>query len=129
MQAFNLFLTATVHVAFAHVFRPTRYGDGEIVAAAMKDKAKSSLHDYFDLIDRRMSDGRPYVHGDQHTISDPICGVLALARSRGPWTGRQVRTRRGASPTDGSPAGGAEGVGDGECRHCLSRVDSDRRKA
>lgn len=77
MQAFNLFLTATVHVAFAHVFRPTRYGDGEIVAAAMKDKAKSSLHDYFDLIDRRMSDGRPYVHGDRHTISDPYLLVFS----------------------------------------------------
>src|ERR1700737_664823 len=36
MQAFNLFLTATVHVAFAHVFRPTRYGAGDARAAAIK---------------------------------------------------------------------------------------------
>jgi glutathione S-transferase len=77
MQAFNLFLTATVHVAFAHVFRPTRYADGDVAAAAMKDKAKSSLHDYFDLIDRSMSDGRPYVHGDRHTISDPYLLVFS----------------------------------------------------
>ena len=42
MQAFNLFLTATVHVAFAHVFRPTRYGDGDAVAAAMRAKASAS---------------------------------------------------------------------------------------
>lgn len=77
MQAFNLFLTATVHIAFAHVFRPARYADGDVAAAAMKDKAKSSLHDYFGLIEQRMSDGRPYVHGDQHTISDPYLLVFA----------------------------------------------------
>lgn len=77
MQAFNLFLTATVHIAFAHVFRPMRYGEGEVTTAAMKDKAKSSLHEYFDLIDKRMSDGRPYAHGDQHTISDPYLLVFS----------------------------------------------------
>jgi glutathione S-transferase len=77
MQAFNLFLTATVHVAFAHVFRPTRYGDGEATAAAMRDKAKPSLHDYFGLIDSKMSDGRPYVHGDHYTISDPYLLVFS----------------------------------------------------
>src|SRR6478672_1963574 len=50
MEAFNLFLSATVHVAFAHVFRPTRYGDGEDTAASMKAKAKTSLDEYFAII-------------------------------------------------------------------------------
>jgi glutathione S-transferase len=77
MQAFNLFLTATVHIAFAHVFRPTRYGDGEVVAAAMRAKASASLDDSFAMIDKKMSDGRPYVHGDQHTISDPYLLVFS----------------------------------------------------
>jgi glutathione S-transferase len=77
MQAFNLFLTATVHVAFAHVFRPTRYGDGDATAAAMKNKASASLDDCFAMIERRMSDGRPYVHGHRYTISDPYLLVFS----------------------------------------------------
>jgi glutathione S-transferase len=77
MQAFNLYLTATVHVAFAHVFRPTRYGDGEATAAAMRIKASASLDDSFAIIDKKLSDGRPYVHGDQYTVSDPYLLVFS----------------------------------------------------
>jgi glutathione S-transferase len=77
MQAFNLFLTATVHVAFAHVFRPTRYGDGDATAAAMRAKASASLDDSFAIIDKKLSDGRPYVHGDQYTVSDPYLLVFS----------------------------------------------------
>lgn len=77
MQAFNLFLTATVHVAFAHVFRPTRYADGDAAAAAMRTKASASLDDCFGLIEGKMSDGRPYVHGDRYTISDPYLLVFS----------------------------------------------------
>jgi glutathione S-transferase len=77
MQAFNLFLTATVHVAFAHVFRPTRYGDGDATAIAMKTKASASLDESFALIDRKFADGRPYVHGEQYTISDPYLLVFS----------------------------------------------------
>jgi glutathione S-transferase len=77
MQAFNLFLTATVHVAFAHVFRPTRYGEGDDTAAAMKAKASASLDESFALIDRRLADGRRYVHGDAYTVSDPYLLVFS----------------------------------------------------
>ncbi len=77
MQAFNLFLTATVHVAFAHVFRPTRYGDGDVTAAAMRTKASATLDESFAMIDRKLSDGRPFVHGDQYTVSDPYLLVFS----------------------------------------------------
>jgi glutathione S-transferase len=77
MQAFNLYLTATVHVAFAHVFRPTRYGEGDSTAAAMRAKASASLDEAFALIDKKLSDGRPCVHGDQYTISDPYLLVFS----------------------------------------------------
>jgi glutathione S-transferase len=77
MQAFNLFLTATVHVAFAHVFRPTRYADGDEPAAAMKVKASASIDECFAMIDGKMSDGRAYVHGDRYTISDPYLLVFS----------------------------------------------------
>jgi glutathione S-transferase len=77
MQAFNLFLTATVHVAFAHVFRPTRYGDGDATAAAMRAKASAMLEECFAMIDRKLSDGRPFVHGDHYTVSDPYLLVFS----------------------------------------------------
>lgn len=77
MQAFNLFLTATVHIAFAHVFRPARYGDGDATAAAMRTKASATIDDSFAMIDKTMSDGRPHVHGDQYTISDPYLLVFS----------------------------------------------------
>lgn len=77
MQAFNLFLTATVHIAFAHVFRPARYADGDETAAAMKVKASASLDEYFAMIEGKMSDGRPYVQGDCYTVSDPYLLVFS----------------------------------------------------
>jgi glutathione S-transferase len=87
IQAFNLFLTATVHVAFAHVFRPTRYGEGGDTAMAMKAKAKTSLDEYFTMIDDKMSDGRPFVHGDSHTISDPYLLVFSRWLDRADFGG------------------------------------------
>jgi glutathione S-transferase len=77
MQAFNLYLATTVHVAFANVFRPTRYGDGDAVAAAMRIKASAMLDDAFDMIDKKMADGRDYVHGNQYTLSDPYLLVFS----------------------------------------------------
>jgi glutathione S-transferase len=78
MQAFNLFLASSVHVAFAHVGRPTRYAEGEAAAAAMKAKAQDALDEYFGLIDEKLADGRPFVHGDAYTVSDPY--LLTFSR-------------------------------------------------
>lgn len=77
MQSFNIFLTSTVHIAFAHVFRPSRYADGDDAAAAMKVKAKTSIHDYFGLIEERFADGRPFVCGEQYTVADPYLLVFS----------------------------------------------------
>jgi glutathione S-transferase len=71
MQAFNVFLAASVHPAFAHVFRPGRYADGEEAAAAMRAKAPTALAEYFALIEEKLVDGRPFVHGEAYTVSDP----------------------------------------------------------
>jgi glutathione S-transferase len=77
MQAFNVFLTSTVHIAFAHVFRPTRYADGDEASAAMRAKAGTSIDEYFSLIEEKLADGRPYVHGDRYTVSDPYLLVFS----------------------------------------------------
>ena len=76
MQAFNVYLASTVHVAFAHVFRASRYADGEVAAAAMKAKAPEALDEAFAAIDARLSDGRPFVQGENYTLCDPYLMVF-----------------------------------------------------
>lgn len=77
MQAFNLFLTATVHVTFAHAFRPERYADGEEAHAAMRAKVTQALDEQFAMIEDKLADGRPFVHGDAYTVSDPYLFVFS----------------------------------------------------
>ena len=77
MQAFNLFLATTVHIAFAHVFRPARYGEGEDTAAAMRLRTVATLDEAFGMIDKKLSDGRTFVHGEQYTVSDPYLLVFS----------------------------------------------------
>jgi glutathione S-transferase len=76
MQAFNLFLCATVHPAFAHYFRPSRYADGEDHQAAVKAKAPEAVADHFRLIEDRLADGREWVHGAAYSVSDPYLFVF-----------------------------------------------------
>jgi glutathione S-transferase len=70
MQAFNMFLAATVHPTFAHRFRPERYVDGEECRKAVQAKVPEALAGHFALIEERLADGRPWVHGDAYTVSD-----------------------------------------------------------
>jgi len=76
MQAFNMFLATSVHVAFAHAFRPERYVKGEAGVAAAKAKVPEALDEYFEQVEARLSDGRPFVHGDAYTVSDPYLLVF-----------------------------------------------------
>lgn len=77
MQAFNMFLCATVHPAFAHMYRPYRYADGEQAQAAMKAKAPDALAEHFSLIEQRFSDGRPWAMGEDYTVADPYLFVFS----------------------------------------------------
>ena len=77
MQAFNLFLCSTVHVAFAHAFRPERYADGDAAAQAMRAKAPQALAGAFALIEDTLADGRPYVLGDSYSVADPYLLVFS----------------------------------------------------
>ncbi len=77
MQSFHLFLATSVHVAFAHIFRPARYGEGEATAAAMREKSGQSIYAFFDVIESKLADGRPFVHGDHFTITDPYLLVFS----------------------------------------------------
>jgi glutathione S-transferase len=70
MQAFNVFLASSVHVAFAHNSRPERYADGDAAAQAMRAKAPQALAGHFAVIEQQLSDGRAYVMGERYTVAD-----------------------------------------------------------
>lgn len=71
MQAFNLFLCSSVHVAFAMGRRGERYADDEAARESLKRKVPQTLDQHFALIEDQLADGRPFVHGDAYTVSDP----------------------------------------------------------
>lgn len=75
VQAFNMFIATSVHISFAHIFRPTRYGE-ESAAEGMRAKALESLGEYFGMIERKLGDN-PWVHGAAFTISDPYLLVMS----------------------------------------------------
>ncbi|MFI4933569.1 MAG: glutathione S-transferase family protein [Caulobacterales bacterium] len=76
VNSFNAYLSGTLHgLAFAGVFQPGRFADGEAAQSAVKSKALQSLKDAFDLIENKLGDDR-WVHG-AYTTSDPYLAVLA----------------------------------------------------
>ena len=83
MQSFNSYLASTIHITFAHIFRPERYADDDAAKAAMRAKAPKTLIEQFQLIEERLSDGREWVHGSRYTVSDPYLYVFAR------WFGRE----------------------------------------
>jgi glutathione S-transferase len=77
MQSFNLYLATTIHIAFAHLFRAERWADSDAAKADMKAKVPSNLALVFKLVEDRLSDGRPWVCGDQYTVADPYLYLFA----------------------------------------------------
>jgi glutathione S-transferase len=75
--SFNSFLSSAVHVTYRHISRPRLFAEGETAHAALLAKVPEMLGKYFNLIEERLSDGRPWVHGDQYTVSDPYLFVYA----------------------------------------------------
>jgi glutathione S-transferase len=77
MQAFNMYLASTVHVAFAHLFRTERWVDSDEAKQEMRKKVPAVLAEVFRLVEDRLSDGRPWVCGSQYTVADPYLYVFA----------------------------------------------------
>jgi glutathione S-transferase len=77
MQSFNMYLATTIHIAFAHLFRAERWADSDAAKAEMRAKVPSVLVQVFKLVEDRLSDGRPWVCGDQYTVADPYLYVFA----------------------------------------------------
>jgi glutathione S-transferase len=77
MQSFNLYLASTIHITFAHLFRPERYADSDQAKADMRARVVKNLADQFGLVEEQLSDGRQWVHGARYTVSDPYLYVFA----------------------------------------------------
>jgi glutathione S-transferase len=76
LQAFNLYLCATIHVAHAHRGRGYRWANEEASFADMKRKVPQSVSAGFALIERDMLKG-PWVMGEAYTVCDPYLFTLA----------------------------------------------------
>jgi len=76
VQAFNLYLCATLHVAHAHRMRGHRWADDPAAIAEMQRKVPETVGASYDLIEREMLKG-PWVMGDSYTICDPYLFTFA----------------------------------------------------
>jgi glutathione S-transferase len=76
LQAFNVYLCSTVHVAHAHRMRGYRWADDPAAHLAMQKKVPQSVGECYALIEQKMLKG-PWVMGDQYTIADPYLYTLA----------------------------------------------------
>lgn len=76
IQAFNSYLSSTVHVAHAHGRRGYRWASDQSSFDDMKRKLPESMGACLDLIEREMLEG-PWVMGETYTICDPYLFTIA----------------------------------------------------
>ena len=76
IQAFNSYLSSTVHVAHAHGRRGYRWASDQSSFDDMKRKLPESMGACLDLIEREMFKG-PWVMGETYTICDPYLFTIA----------------------------------------------------
>ncbi|MCC2608898.1 glutathione S-transferase family protein [Neorhizobium petrolearium] len=76
MQAFNAYLSSTVHVAHAHGRRGTRWADEPSSHADMLRKVPQTMGECFRLIEDDFLAG-PYVLGEQYSVADPYLFTIA----------------------------------------------------
>lgn len=77
VTAFNAFLATAVHVTYRTISRPRIFADGEIAQAALRAKVPEMLTQYFGLVENQLADGRPWIHGDRYSTSDPYLFIYA----------------------------------------------------
>ncbi|WP_428153586.1 glutathione S-transferase family protein [Brevundimonas sp.] len=75
MQAFNLYLATTIHVAHAHGRRASRWSDDATAQASMAAKVTQNMRDGFALIEADLTGD--WVMGDAYTVADPYLFTFA----------------------------------------------------
>jgi len=76
LQAFNVYLCSTVHVAHAHRMRGYRWTDDPAAIEAMRAKVPETVGACFALIEKTMFEG-PWAMGASYSIADPYLFTLA----------------------------------------------------
>lgn len=76
VQAFNAYLSSTVHVAHAHGRRSARWADEPSSHADMQRKVPQTMSECFRLIENDFLAG-PYVLGEQYSVADPYLFTIA----------------------------------------------------
>ena len=75
-QAFNSYLSSTVHVAHAHGHRGYRWADEETSFADMRRKVPQTMADCFRLIEDELFKG-PWVLGEDYSVCDGYLFTVA----------------------------------------------------
>ena len=75
-NAFNSYLSSTVHVAHAHRRRGARWSDDPAVVQALTIKVPKNMADCFDLIEASMFTG-PWFMGPVYTMCDPYLFTIS----------------------------------------------------
>lgn len=76
VQAFNLYLCSTLHVAHSLRMRGNRWADDPSAIAAMQRRVPETVSACYEMIEHRML-GAPWVMGDRYTICDPYLFTMA----------------------------------------------------
>ena len=76
VQAFNLYLCSTLHVAHSLRMRGNRWADDPAAIAAMQRKVPETVSACYGMIEHKML-GAPWVMGDRYTICDPYLFTMA----------------------------------------------------
>jgi glutathione S-transferase len=76
LQAFNSYISSTVHVNHAHGRRGTRWADDEASHADMKRKVAETMASAMELIEYGMLEG-PWVLGENYSVADPYLFTMA----------------------------------------------------
>jgi len=81
LQGFNDYISATVHVAYAHIFRGARWADSDAAIAEMAAKGPGVVAKHLELIEAEMF-AAPWAMGDDYTVADAYLYVMTR------WTAR-----------------------------------------
>ncbi len=77
LQAFNAYLSSTVHVSHAHKLRGSRWSDDAAAIESMKAKVAQNMTDCAAVIENDYLEG-PWVMGEQYTIADPYLYIISI---------------------------------------------------
>lgn len=79
------FLSSSVHIAFAQLWRPERFLPASADALAFKAEALEIIARHFDQVERRLGEG-PWALGTDYSLADPFLAVFwRWGRARLEW--------------------------------------------